>query len=241
MGVDEIACLIDFGAKTGDVLDNLKYIRRLQDLSNLQLNRAKLQVYLKERLANYMVPSTIVIMDALPLTPNGKVDRGALAVPAGVLAARHSEYIAPRNSTKEVLAAIWAETLRVDISASTTTSSNSAGTRFWRCGPLHGYRTPSKSSFRSELCTKRRQSESPCSCLWIRKWRSYRWTSRNIKADGSAQDIIDQLDKIGAKLTLNGTRLGIRAPRGTVNAELKQQVYLLRAEIAEHIEEKQHR
>jgi CubicO group peptidase (beta-lactamase class C family) len=53
----------------------------------------------------------------------------------------------------------------------------------------------------------------------------------------SLQDIIDQLDKIGAKLTLNGTRLGIRAPRGAVSAELKQEVYLLRAEIAEYIGE----
>jgi acyl-CoA synthetase (AMP-forming)/AMP-acid ligase II len=38
----------------------------------------ELRALLKERLPDYMMPSTIMTLDAVPLTPNGKVDREAL-------------------------------------------------------------------------------------------------------------------------------------------------------------------
>jgi amino acid adenylation domain-containing protein/thioester reductase-like protein len=40
---------------------------------------ATIREWLSDRLAGYLMPSSVVVLDALPLTPNGKVDRAALA------------------------------------------------------------------------------------------------------------------------------------------------------------------
>ncbi|HYR06596.1 MAG TPA: amino acid adenylation domain-containing protein [Longimicrobium sp.] len=71
-----------------------------------------LRAHLRRTLPDHMVPGAFVAMDALPLTPNGKVDRRAL--PAPDFAAAEDRYVAPRTPTEEVLAAIWAEVLRVE-------------------------------------------------------------------------------------------------------------------------------
>jgi hypothetical protein len=64
-------------------------------------------------LPDYMVPAAYVPLAALPLTPNGKLDRKALPVPeADAFGA--SAYEAPEGAIEPVLAALWAELLRVD-------------------------------------------------------------------------------------------------------------------------------
>jgi acyl carrier protein len=70
----------------------------------------ELREYLKDRLPEYMVPSTFVGLESLPLTPNGKVDRRALPAPdweGGEV------YLAPRTLVEELLAGIWIEVLGV--------------------------------------------------------------------------------------------------------------------------------
>lgn len=66
--------------------------------------------FLKERVPDYMVPSTVFFLDSLPLTSNGKVDRTALLTLEGTGLA--TEYVAPRNPTEELLAGIWTELLK---------------------------------------------------------------------------------------------------------------------------------
>jgi amino acid adenylation domain-containing protein len=76
-------------------------------------NAAELRQYLRGRVADYMIPSEIVALDALPLTSNGKVDRKQLQEPD------RSATAAPQlDSTlagEELrLARLWSELLRVD-------------------------------------------------------------------------------------------------------------------------------
>jgi amino acid adenylation domain-containing protein/non-ribosomal peptide synthase protein (TIGR01720 family) len=71
-----------------------------------------LRKHLKARLPEYMVPSSIVWLEALPLSPNGKVDRRALPVPA---MESGEAYEGPRTRAEAVLSRIWSEVLRVPV------------------------------------------------------------------------------------------------------------------------------
>lgn len=72
----------------------------------------ELRYYLSEKLPPYMVPATVMVLEALPLTPNGKVDRRGLPTP------EHLEpgntFIPPRTATEKQLAQIWREVLNCD-------------------------------------------------------------------------------------------------------------------------------
>ncbi|HEY0066651.1 MAG TPA: phosphopantetheine-binding protein, partial [Flavisolibacter sp.] len=70
----------------------------------------QLRSYLADLLPHYMRPARLVQVDEMPLTSGGKVDRNRLPAPEGD-AGTGTEYIAPRNSTEEMLAAAWKEIL----------------------------------------------------------------------------------------------------------------------------------
>ena len=69
---------------------------------------------MKERLPEYMVPMAWVEMPRLPLSPNGKVDRKNLPAPEYQRPELAGGYQEARTPTEEVMAAIWAEVLRID-------------------------------------------------------------------------------------------------------------------------------
>ncbi|MUG94289.1 amino acid adenylation domain-containing protein [Scytonema sp. UIC 10036] len=74
----------------------------------------ELRSFLKEKLPDYMVPKTIVILESLPLTPNGKIDRRALPIPESRTGIEN-EIVLPRTPIEEKLAQIWAQVLRVEV------------------------------------------------------------------------------------------------------------------------------
>jgi amino acid adenylation domain-containing protein len=73
----------------------------------------ELRGFLKERLPDYMIPSSFVALDALPVTPNGKVDRNALPSPDKKETMPEEVYVAPRNSMEFRLVEIWERVLGV--------------------------------------------------------------------------------------------------------------------------------
>jgi amino acid adenylation domain-containing protein len=75
------------------------------------VNAGEIRDHLRQTLPDYMVPATLVELDALPLTPSGKLDRKALPIPEYGLE-RRGELVAPRNPTEEIIAGIWAHVLK---------------------------------------------------------------------------------------------------------------------------------
>lgn len=66
-----------------------------------KVDEAGLRAWLEANLAEYMVPSVLMRLDALPLTPNGKVNRKALPEPE-LSSAR--EYVPPEGPAEEAVA-----------------------------------------------------------------------------------------------------------------------------------------
>jgi amino acid adenylation domain-containing protein len=71
---------------------------------------------LRDRLPDYMMPSSITRLDALPLSPSGKIDRRSLPEPstgghdlAGAVVAP------PRTETERLIASIWQEVFKADV------------------------------------------------------------------------------------------------------------------------------
>ncbi|RPI95625.1 MAG: amino acid adenylation domain-containing protein, partial [Chloroflexi bacterium] len=76
-----------------------------------KLSATELRHYLHERLPDYMIPSTFVLLQALPLNPNGKVDRKALPMPEGERQDLAQNYMPPRTSVEETLTGLLAKIL----------------------------------------------------------------------------------------------------------------------------------
>jgi amino acid adenylation domain-containing protein/non-ribosomal peptide synthase protein (TIGR01720 family) len=94
-------------------IPNRKYLAAyiVSNQSNTPIIR-ELRSFLKEKLPDYMIPGTFMILDALPLSLNGKVDRRAL--PAPTTSNDSDNFVLPSTSNEEILAAIWKDVLGLE-------------------------------------------------------------------------------------------------------------------------------
>ncbi len=71
---------------------------------------AALRDFLKQKLPDYMVPTSVVVLDSLPLTASGKLNRRALPAPDD---SDRAILAAPETPLEKSLTAIWADVLEV--------------------------------------------------------------------------------------------------------------------------------
>jgi len=73
---------------------------------------SEMRNFLKQKLPEYMVPSTFVLLEAMPLTSNRKVDRRALPLPDQSRPELEKAFVASRTPVEQILADIWREVLK---------------------------------------------------------------------------------------------------------------------------------
>ena len=74
-----------------------------------------LRSFLRQKLPDYMVPATFVVLGAFPRTPNGKLDRKALPAPDWERGDARDATDLPRTATEVMLAGIWCAVLGIGL------------------------------------------------------------------------------------------------------------------------------
>jgi amino acid adenylation domain-containing protein len=75
---------------------------------------SSLRRQLSQKLPEYMIPASFVMLDSLPTTPTGKIDRRALPARDRRRPALDAAFVAPRSALEGSLADIWREVLHID-------------------------------------------------------------------------------------------------------------------------------
>lgn len=77
------------------------------------LEKHHLREYFKEKLPDYMIPNSIVLLDKMPLNENGKIDVKALPSPDAEQK-NTKNHVAPTTSFEKEIAAVWQEVLNLE-------------------------------------------------------------------------------------------------------------------------------
>lgn len=83
-------------------------------LSLQDVLRNAVQDFLRAKLPDYMVPASIVILEAMPLTANGKIDRKQLPPPDANILRDEQNFVAPISPMETEIAHVWSQVLGLD-------------------------------------------------------------------------------------------------------------------------------
>lgn len=81
---------------------------------NKSLVNLSLRDFLRAKLPDYMVPASMVILEAMPLNANGKIDRKQLPSPDGNILRDEQDFVAPSSPTETKIAHVWSQVLGLD-------------------------------------------------------------------------------------------------------------------------------
>ncbi|MEH2366783.1 amino acid adenylation domain-containing protein [Nostoc sp.] len=73
----------------------------------------ELRGFLQEKLPQYMLPSSFIILSTLPLLPNGKLDRRSLPAPE-IRPELEVAYVMPQTEIEQTIATIWQKSLNIE-------------------------------------------------------------------------------------------------------------------------------
>ena len=91
---------------------NKQLVAYLTPRLGYKIQDSELRLFLANKLPEYMVPSTFVLLESLPLTPNGKIDRKRLPIPTQTEESKKTVKIY-RTPTEEILTGIWIQVLGI--------------------------------------------------------------------------------------------------------------------------------
>ncbi|CAM3407795.1 non-ribosomal peptide synthetase [Xenorhabdus nematophila] len=109
-GIHDAIVIVREDMSDENVTGQKRLVAYLLPQEGAELIPAELRQQLALHLADYMLPSAFVTLDAFPLTPNGKLDRQALPAPDVSSVVVHS-YEAPNSDEEIMLAQIWQDLL----------------------------------------------------------------------------------------------------------------------------------
>ena len=98
-----------------DIPANPQLVAYVTGLDEKTFDAEALKDYLLAHLPQYMVPSSIVLLDKWPLTANGKIDRKALPDPLENTSNKSGQLVLPRNHTEQTITDILKSLLNVNV------------------------------------------------------------------------------------------------------------------------------